>query len=59
MKTFYNVVSSMICRAKKVRASIDLNIFKKSLNLCFKIVKNCILSEVCMIKTAPHSTVFL
>ena len=27
-------------------------------NLYFKIVKYCILSEVCMMKTAPHSTVF-
>ena len=26
-------------------------------NLYFKIVKYCILSEVCMIKTAPHGTV--
>ena len=26
-------------------------------NLYFKIMKYCILSEVCMIKTAPHSTV--
>ena len=58
MKTFHNVVKSIICCAKEARASIVL-----ILNGCYlscKIVKNCILSEVYMTKkTAPHSTVYL
>ena len=40
---------------KPTRVSIVLNI--EWVNLYFKIMKYCILAEVCMIKTAPHSTV--
>ena len=50
MKTVYNVVNAIICCAKEARASIvGLNRAKKEQ----------ILSEVCMIKTAPHSIVYL
>ena len=37
------------------RASIVLKL--NECNLYFKTLKYCILSEVCMIKTAPHNTV--
>ena len=42
------------CLAKSLR--VLLNISNECTLYC-KIVKYCILSEVCMIKTVPHSTV--
>ena len=50
-KRFYNVVNSVICCAKEGRASIILNKLNEC-NLSCKVVKNCILSEVCMIKNS-------
>ena len=59
MKTFHNVISSIICCAKEARASIVLD-WLNECNLSCKIVKNCriivlnrakkILSEACVIK---------
>ena len=59
MKTFYNVISSIVCCAKEARAWIVLD-WLNECNLSCKIVKNCrlivlnrakkVLSEVCMIK---------
>ena len=55
MKTFYNVVNSIIRYAKEARSSSVLNTewVEFVLQNCEK-VHSCILSEVCMIKTAPH-----
>ena len=50
---FWNFFSGFPKSALVLRSSWILN----ECNLYFKIVKYCILSEVCMIKTAPHSTV--
>ena len=57
MKTF-SVVNSVVCFAKEVRDSIVLKLLNEC-NLSCKIVKNCILSEVCMIEAATHSPVYL
>ena len=45
-----------LAKSPRVLRSIVLNISNECTLYC-KIVKYCILSEVCMIKTVPHSTV--
>ena len=50
---FGNFFSGLAKSPCVLRSSLTLN----ECNLYFKIVKYCILSEVCMIKTAPHGTV--
>ena len=50
---FGNFFSGFAKSPRVLRSSWILN----ECNLYFKTVKYCILSEVCMIKTAPHSTV--
>ena len=49
MKTFYNVVNSIICCAKEARASIVL-IIESECNLSCKIVKNCCPRYVSLLK---------
>ena len=49
---FRNFFSGFAKSPRVLRSSWILN----ECNLYFKTVKYCILSEVCMIKTAPHST---
>ena len=49
---FGNFLNGFIKSPSVVRWSWILN----ECNLCWKIVQNCILSEVCMMKTPPHST---
>ena len=51
--SFGNFFSGFAKSPRVLRSSWILN----ECNLYCKIVKYCILSEVCMIKTAPHSTV--
>ena len=50
---FGNIFSGFAKSPRVLRSSWILN----ERNFYFKAVKCCILSEVCMIKTAPHSTV--
>ena len=69
MKTFYNVVNAITCCEKEAGALIVLDIewvqfvlqnCEKLPNYRFKLgKKEHILSEVCMIKKGPHSTVYL
>ena len=68
MKTFYNVVNSLLCCAKEACAWIVLDI--EWVQFVLQNCENCriiglnrakkeqILSEVCMKKTAPHSTAY-
>ena len=68
MKTFYNVVNAIICCAKEARALIVLDIkwlqfilqnCEKLQNYRFKYgKKEQILSDDCMVKKGPHSTVY-
>ena len=46
---------NLLCKGS---ACFDRPKYRMTYNLSCKIVKNCILSDVCMIKTAPHSTVY-
>ena len=52
-RDFGNFFSGFAKSQRVLRSSLILN----KCNLYFKIVKYCVLSEVCMIKIAPHSTV--
>ena len=50
---FWKFFNGLVKIPRVLRSSWILN----ECNWCCKIVKYCILSEVCMIKTVPHSTV--
>ena len=56
MKTFFNVVNSIICCAKEARTSIALS--TERVQFVLQIVKNCILFEVCMIKKTASYRIF-
>ena len=55
MKTFNNVINSIICCAMEARTSIVLNI-----EIVQFVLQNYekLLSEVCMIKKASHSNIY-